>query len=57
MAKRSKRRVKNRSRVHRDRVKAGHTMRKRRAARGLRPVAKKRKARANRRLRRTGPRG
>ena len=49
MARRSKRRVKNRAKTHRVRVRAGHTMRKRRAARGLRPVAKKRQRRAARR--------
>lgn len=57
MSQRSKRRVKNRSRVHRDRVKAGHTMRKKRAARGLRPAAKKRQRRATRRARRVSRRG
>jgi hypothetical protein len=52
MAKRSKRRVRQRAKNHKAGVKAGRKMRKRRAARGLHPASKKRKVRAIRRAKR-----
>ena len=50
MTRRSKKKVKARSKTHRAHVKKGRTMRKRRAARGFSPASVKRRRSAARRM-------
>jgi hypothetical protein len=52
MARRTKKRVKNRARIHRDRVRKAHTKRLRARSRGFHPATKKRRVRAARRAKR-----
>jgi hypothetical protein len=52
MARRTKQRVRNRAKTHRQRVRAGHKKRVRARSRGLHPATKKRRVRARRRANR-----